>query len=103
MRAAADGGMDINGEWVSSGRYKVEVILNEYHSVKETPKGHWITNPLKIYKTWISNTSKKRYAYPTKEEALNSFRIRNMKRLTYLKRDLGNVNEALRLAEQIEL
>ena len=50
-----------------------------YRVQKETDKGKWINS----YGTdkWVSNTSKKRYAYPTKEEALVGFVKRKEKQL----------------------
>ena len=78
----------------------VNIEFIEYESVKETKYGYWIIEKslLPYYKqklTWVKprfvlKQSKKRYAYPTKEEALNSLKARNKKRIAYLKRDLNN-------------
>ena len=49
----------------------------EYQLVKETPKGYWITHRSwrlqMISPKWISKTSRKRFAYPTKQEALTNY------------------------------
>lgn len=50
------------------------LTIREFYVMSETPKGWWINVDGK--KTWISKTAKKRYAYPTREEALESFRCR---------------------------
>jgi len=73
---------------------KVNLKLIEFKLVRETPKGYWISehyeskyqfhSPLK----WVSKTGKKRYAYPTKEEALKSRIHINNRRIGFLKRDL---------------
>ncbi len=43
--------------------------------IKATPKGHWIGHD-DYDKRWVSFTSRKRYAYPTKDEAWHSFKCR---------------------------
>ena len=83
----------------------VRINLIEFESVKETNFGFWIieTSLLEYYKlkrsyakpTFVLKTSKKRYAYPTKKEALESFIIRSNKRVSYLKRDLNNAEMVL--------
>ena len=49
----------------------VRVHLHEFDLIKETPKGYW------IYawgsKKWVSNSARKRFAYPTEQEARVSF------------------------------
>ncbi len=76
--------------------------LNTYDLIKETPKGYWITDSLKYwmgYKKWISKESKKRYAYPTKEEALKNFILRTTKRIKILKYQIDSCEIALNLAK----
>lgn len=84
----------------------VKIKLIEFESVKETKFGYWIIEKsLLIYyerkqsfakPAFVLKQSKKRYAYPTKEEALNSFKARNKKRITYLKRDLRHAENLKR-------
>lgn len=82
--------------------YGATVSLSTYYTVKETPKGYWIDSSklnsllpdyrlenLRLYCKWIPKNSRKRYAYPTKEEALKSLRIRTNRRMGYLQRDIG--------------
>lgn len=97
------GGFDAFDNFVRYYNDDVSVVLEEYSLLKETPKGYWITDTWGVWKKWISKTSRKRFAYPTKEEALISFRIRTTRRATYLERDLRDVDKALKIAENIEL
>jgi hypothetical protein len=97
----AAGGFNENGDWYRSGYSDVTLSIVEFILVKETPKGHWIQ---RIYETgfngeirWISKTSRKRYAYPTLEEALNSFIIRKKAQVNILKEQLTNAKKALTL------
>ena len=85
----------------------VKIQLVEFESVKETNYGYWIIEKsiLEYYKInssecvkpiFVLKQSKKRYAYPTQEEAFNSFVKRNNKRIAYLKRDLKNAENLKR-------
>ena len=82
--------------------YKTTIQLTEYTMVKETPKGYWIdvNGRDKVY--WVSKTGRKRQAYPTKEEAMNSFVIRTKRRRAILQSHLNTCNEALELVNTIE-
>jgi hypothetical protein len=76
--------------------------LYEYMLDKETPKGYWI-RPLRggylgFWKKWIPKVSRKRYAYPTEKEALESCIARKQHRVRYLKRDLHNAEVVLKQA-----
>ena len=82
-----------------------EVCLKEFVSEKETPKGYWI-RPLVggyfgIREKWIPKVSRKRYAYPTKEEALESFILRKKRQIQYLKNQLYFAEETKRIAEEM--
>jgi len=84
----------------------LDVIVSTFKLVKETPCGYWIcqdTYYFSLEKRWISKTSRKRYAYPTKKEALNSFIIRKQRQIKHCTRDLGNAKQALNIAKQIKL
>jgi len=98
--------------------YRIEEVHYEYgprlymrklYSIKETPCGHWIhTDPKfdenSIYfigdrKRWISNTSRKRYAYPTLKEALIGYRARKRRQINILTARLDYARLALAEAE----
>ena len=78
------------------------IVLN---LVKETPKGYWIClgnpNQLHSFPRWVSKSSRKRYAYPSKEEALLGYMNRTKTRITYLERDLDNCRSGFRQAKLI--
>jgi len=97
------GGFDQFENFVHTGN-SVDVKLREFSLVAEIPKGYWIGDAeTGWFKKWIRKKSKKRYAYPSKEEALNSYLIRTRNRVGYLQRDLKNAEKALKIAEKIEL
>jgi len=89
----------------------VELVLYKYDLLKETPQGYWIVPDLRWHsladkskhKRWVHKVSRKRFAYPTKKEALNSFIIRKKKQIIYCKRDMRNAERALAIAEKINL
>jgi hypothetical protein len=80
---------DDYGELCSAKYPNPEVVLSIYSLFKETPKGYWIgygeLQRLHSASRWVSKTARKRFAYPTKEEALESFIKRNEKRIKILK------------------
>lgn len=82
--------------------YKTTIRLTEYTMVRETPKGYWIDEDGWHKKYWVSKTGKKRQAYPTKEEAMNSFVIRTRRRRAILQSHLNSCNEALELVNTIK-
>lgn len=67
---------------------------------KETPCGYWITDGYN--QRWISKTSRKRYAYPTKEEAYANFIARKKRQIEHLERQLDRATKALRVGESID-
>lgn len=102
--------MDIDGEY--SRNSFPSLVCETYESIKETPCGHWIgfkslnssnntERPLSYYgwKRWVSNTSTKRFAYPTQEEALQGFIKRTEKRKKILNHQILSCNLALGMAE----
>jgi len=85
---------DHDGELVSPSIRNPKIELRRYHLIKETPKGYWIGSFLNswdsqpYWKKWVSKTTKKRYAYPTKAEALQNYIKRTEKRIGILKSQL---------------
>lgn len=72
-----------------------EIRLHKFFLVKETPKGYWIRPSHSLKQRWISKTSKKRYAYPTKEEAAVNLKKRTEIYVGILERKLANAKIAL--------
>jgi len=53
----------------------VHIYIYRFKIIKETEKGFWIDHELGD-KKWVNKTARKRYAYPTIDEAVVSFRAR---------------------------
>lgn len=104
------GGHDEVGEWRHS-HTEVEVDMYQYPVVKETPKGVWVNVRYSYYPgmefsrydcKWVSNTTRKRFAYPTPEEALSSFKYRKQRQISILKVQLRNAERAYAIADGIK-
>lgn len=81
---------DIDGELVSPRFPNPTIELRKYDMIKQTAKGYWIGDksfPL-LARKWVSTTSKKKFAYPTKDEALLNFIKRTEKRITILEHQI---------------
>ena len=99
--------MGEDGEYVDSHLPNPKVEVKEYNLLKETPKGYWVGYGDFGYnkyswKKWVSKTSKKRFAYPTKEEALVNFTKRTEKRLKILDRQLQVCQISLNIVKNID-
>lgn len=89
-----------------------KLTLIEFNLYKETPKGYWIGygNLSNLYEglslrnqsRWIPKASKKRYAYPTKEEALNYFIIRTQRRLEHAEYEKNLCEAGISLAKNLK-
>lgn len=81
--------------------------LTEFNLVRETPKGYWIClgNPEQLHSKpkWVSKTSKKRYAYPTKEQALENALRRTESRIRHLNGLIERAEMHLRQIDKIKL
>ena len=64
-----------------------KVHLYEYNVVAETPKGYWI-GMFGAKDKWVSKTCKKRFAYPTKDEAWDSFQARKTRQIEILEHQI---------------
>ncbi len=93
------------GYWTGNGwddyEYKTfvhthtSVRFNEYHIIKKTEKGVWLDG-----KRWVSNTARKRFAYPTKKEALEAFIYRKEKYQRILNSKLKTTEQAIEEAKK---
>jgi hypothetical protein len=92
------------------GAESVKILEKEFTVVKETPCGYWVTPMIIFYHPdgkidyklckWVSKTSRKRFAYPTKEEAWESFKYRKNRQKQLLTKQLERVNNVLELIEK---
>jgi hypothetical protein len=75
-----------------------ELILKEYRLLRPTPKGNWIN--VEGYPKWVSSDTRKRFAYPTKKEALIAFIKRTERRVKIIKNTLILCQIGLQIAEE---
>lgn len=78
--------------------HRITIDLQEFELGEETPKGYWIKMPgltMEFWRKWIPKTSRKRFAYPTKDEAMRNFRLRTKSRVKHLKNQLYACERAL--------
>lgn len=107
ISVVSTGSSSFNGDYdFIKSNTKVKLTLLEFNLFKETPKGYWIgygsLQSLHSPEKWVSKTSKKRYAYPTKKEALNNFIKRTKRRYSILQSQLNVCEDGLKLAKDIE-
>ncbi len=99
--------MGIDGDYKSPKIPNPKVELKTFDLLKETPKGYWIGYEVNVGfnsgGVWISKTSKKRFAYHTKQEALNNFMKRTQKRIEILSYQLDSCKMSLSIAKQIKI
>ncbi len=82
------------------GPVSSRLYAHTFHVVKETPKGCWID----VYgkRKFILNDAVKRYAYPTKELALQSFIARKRRQCAILRAQLKNAEGLLAYASVLK-
>ena len=91
---------DYEGELCNPSFPNPKLELTTYVLIKETEKGYWIGyKNFSTWKKWIPKKSLRRFAYPTKEEAIKNFIARTKRRVGILKRQIDCCNIALGLAE----
>lgn len=85
------------------------LALREYPVLRETRGGKWVRNSFDGTEYWVNSYSKKRLAYPTKEEALINFIKRTERHIMLATSNLERAREALdramvkRVEDNIEL
>jgi hypothetical protein len=93
--------LSYDGDFISSSIPNPKLELYEYNLFKETLKGYWICygsivpGNLRSDAIWVSKTGKKRFAYPSKQEALIGFIKRTEKRIKILNHQLTSCNMLL--------
>ena len=118
-RTISQGYMDEFDNWHSAGS-KVVLNLNELEVLKETEKGYWIESSrlqsskkmtrfnfigqeYEVYVTFVLKGDGKRYAYPSKEAALHSFKKRKERQILILSSQLKYAKVALEFAQKFEI
>jgi hypothetical protein len=98
---------DHDGVYYESPLPNIKLELRQLNLFKETQKGYWIgygilfnDKNLRGIGHWISKTSKKRFAYPTKEEALENFIKRTECRMRILSQQIDVCRTSIDLAKQ---
>lgn len=85
----------------AKGRYdfrdNVEIYFEVYPIVKHTRCGVWIS--VDGIDKFVLNCARKKFAYPTKKEALNSLTLRTGRRISILERQLELSRQ---IADQLE-
>lgn len=79
---------------------KVKLVM--YNILRYTLSGVWIKPKYKNEK-WVSLTGKKRFAYPTKKEALDNFIKRTAKAITRQRIALDASKNFLTISKEIKL
>lgn len=96
--------IDRDGEFVSPTIPNPKLELSKYRLIHETSKGYWIGLEgfhSDVWKKWVSKTSRKRFAYPSKEEALAAYIKRTEKRVKILKRQIWSSEISLGFAKSL--
>lgn len=97
--------LDMDGEYEPSPYPNPKLEVTEFSLHRETPKGYWIgygdyvRKHLRGSSHWVSKTSKKRYAYPTKTEALVNYIKRTERRVKIMKRQTWSCSIGIDLAK----
>lgn len=94
------------------GEGRVEVRLRKYRVIKHTPKGVWISQdfwftphhdhiyPDNVNKKFVLRDARKRFACPTIEEALESFKARKKRQIRILRAQARDAEKALEKADK---
>lgn len=83
------------------GVLDAKLVCEEYQVTVHTPEGYWIGAFDTDKDRWIGKYAKKRYAYPTKAEALEAYILRKKSYKNHCLNNLRSAEEDLRLVEGI--
>lgn len=78
------------------------LVLDEYMVSHVTPRGCWISSCGDSKYKWVSSHSRKRYAYPTKLEALHAYKKRKERFLIHAKNMLRCAQDDLSCVDSDE-
>jgi hypothetical protein len=85
-------------DYSSVDNWKVTIHLREYPVLRVTRTGGWIRRGWNTER-FVGATGRKRFAYPTKEEAWISFLIRKRRRVEHLESQLRYARAAFSRAQ----
>lgn len=80
------------------GRGRLELRLTTFRVVRLTPTGAWLTPHPIVSPRFARRDARKRYACPTKQEALESFFARKRRQKSIYEARIRQVEEAMVLA-----
>lgn len=81
------------------------IHIHEFDVLSETKEGYWINMGMTFngeppIKKWVSKSSKKRFAYPTRKEAYESFMARKKRQIKILGSQINDSRKFLWLVEK---
>lgn len=91
------------GGWEGAGLEGVRIELRVLPVHRVTRCGVWASHGYGSKERWISLTGRKRYAYPDKELAMASFKIRNARYIMHLERNLHHAMMAKKAIDMPDL
>jgi hypothetical protein len=71
----------------------VQVVERKFKVVRTTECGYWVDEHGK--ERWVPKATKKRFAYPTQQEAMTNFKARKRRQLEILEAEAHQVRVAL--------
>lgn len=91
----------INEFGESTGDSRADYHLREYEVLRHTPKGVWLIAKIGNWRCpperFVLKAARKRYACPTKEEAMVSFLARKERQLSILRHQAKHVKDVIKL------
>lgn len=84
-------------EWDDVYSVRVALEMSTFTVQKVTPKGVWLTNRW-MAPRFVLMEARKRFAHPTKEEALTSIKARKERQIGILSKQLENARRVIALA-----
>jgi hypothetical protein len=76
-----------------------DVFMFELSVIRETPRGVWVQLPHSSTTRFVLADARKRYAWPTKEEAIDSFLARKRRQIRVLNGQIQRVRLQREAAE----
>ena len=77
----------------------MDISIREFFVLSETPKGKWIQSTNGLYRRWMKNNTKRKYAHETKKQAIESYIHRKNRQIQILESQLNKAKIALNKAK----